>query len=77
MTSLLLVLQASLAAQVRGSPTSVHLVSPGMVATDLLAASARSVLCCAQCSALAIMCECQGASQPQERRCSRMCAAMG
>jgi hypothetical protein len=36
------VLQASLAAQVRGSSTSVHLVSPGMVATDLLAASVRS-----------------------------------
>jgi hypothetical protein len=38
-------MQASLAAQGRGSSTSVHLVSPGMVATDLLAASARSWLC--------------------------------
>jgi hypothetical protein len=41
-------LQASLAAQVRGSSTSVHLVSPSMVATDLLAASARCRGCLCQ-----------------------------
>lgn len=35
-------LKESLAAQVRGSGISVHLASPGMVATDLLAVSARS-----------------------------------
>ena len=34
--------QESLAAQVRGTGTSVHLTSPGMLATDLLAA--RSVV---------------------------------
>ncbi len=34
--------QESLAAQVRGTATAVHLTSPGMVATDLLAASAAS-----------------------------------
>ena len=34
--------QASLAAEARGSGVAVHLASPGMVATDLLAASAAA-----------------------------------
>ena len=35
-------LQASLAAEARGTGVAVHMASPGMVATDLLAASAEN-----------------------------------